>query len=487
MADGNAGEARRFAGNAAWLLLGDAFAKLAGFVFMVVAARALTRTDFGYFTFALSFVPLFLLLSRWGLDDALFREVARSRERVSELFPSTFVPRVGLAALALLTSVAIGSLFLPGAEQIAALAIVGMSFFLDELGSAVATVFKAFEQMRYRAFRIIVNRIVSTILAIIAVAMGADLIVICLTYFVGSLGSFVFAWIALRRYFPPIRFVDRSRSLMRELLGKGLPLGLSAVLGAAAMRIDTVMLQGLRGPDAVALYGIAFRFLESFLFVAWGLANVALPRMVRHDAPVAAHTFELVLAACLAFYLPLAVVGVFSGEWLVTTMFGERYGPAGAAVVWLTAAGVFYGAGYLARMGCLSVGRRRAIAWAAAIALLVNVTLNFVVIPRYGFEGAAVVTLLTGAIEAVILAIVFVSVNKAVRLRGTFFVPVVAAAAMAVTLALGDLEDSVAVGVGGGVYVIVLLIAARVLAARETSIAIRALRRSRPATGAGSG
>ena len=88
-----AGEARRFAGNALWLLIGDAAAKIASLVFLILVARALSRVEYGYFTFSLSFIPLFLMLSAWGLDDALFREVARSRERVSELFASTFIPR----------------------------------------------------------------------------------------------------------------------------------------------------------------------------------------------------------------------------------------------------------------------------------------------------------------------------------------------------------------------------------------------------------
>ena len=474
-------EARRFAGNAMWLLVGDAVSKLASFAFLVIVARALPRVEFGYFTFALSFIPLFLVLSAWGLDDALFREVARSRERVSELFASTFIPRAGLATAALLVSIGIGRLFVPGTEAFLAFVIVGVSLLIDELGSAVGTVFKAFEQMRYRAIRIMVNRFVTTILAIVALLVGADLLVICLMYLAGSVGSFLFAWYALRRHFPPIDFSDRKRELVRELLGKGLPLGLSAVLGAAALRIDTVMLQGIKGATAVALYGVAFRFLDSFLFVAWGLANVALPRMARDEkGPGAARTFELVLALCLAFYLPMAVGAAFAGEWIVTTVFGDKYSAAGVAVFWLATAGVFYAVGYLARMGCLGLGRRKAIAWAALIAVVVNVPLNLIVIPRYGFEGAAVVTLVTGAVEAAILTGVFVTGNRAVRLRGAIFVPILAAAAMGLVLGLAGLEDLVAVAVGSAVYVASVLVLAPLLARRETALALRALRRSAP-------
>ena len=470
-----------------WSFAGDAVAKLAGFVFLVLAARILSRTDYGYFTFSLSFVPLFLIVSRWGLDDALFREVARSRDRLSELFASTFLPRMLMAVAALIASIAIGSFFVPRGEALLTLAIVGVSLCLDEMGASVATVFKAFEQMRYRSLRIIVNRLVTTVLAIVAVVAGADLLLVCLTYLAGSLGSFLFAWFALRRHFPPIRFGDRRTDLVRELMAKGLPLGLSAVLGAAALRIDTVMLQGFRGASAVALYDVAFRFLESFLFVAWGLGAVAMPRLVRNGPTGAAKTFEFVIALSLAFYLPLAVIGAFAGDWLVTTIFGPRYSAAGAAVLWLTAAGVFYAVAYVARTACLSLGRRRAIAWAALTALLINVPVNLVVIPRYGFEGAAVVTLITGVIESTILVAVYVSGNDAVRVRRTILVPVLAAMAMTATLVIGGFRDAVAVGLGGLVYMVVFLVLARLLATQETALAIRALRRSAPVTGAEAG
>lgn len=480
-------EVRRFAGNAMWSFVGDAVAKLAGFVFLVLAARILSRTEYGYFTFSLSFVPLFLVVTAWGLDDALFREVARSRERVSELFASTFLPRAAMASAAWVLSIAIGSLFVPRGDALLTLAIVGLALALDELGSALGTVFKAFEQMRYRSLRILVNRLLTTVLAVVAVIAGADLLLVSVTYLAGSIGSFVFAWFALRRYFPPIRFGDRKPELVRELLRKGLPLGLSAILGAAALRIDAIMLQAMRGAAAVALYGVAFRFLESFLFIAWGLANVAMPRLVREGAQRAATTFELVTALCLAFYLPVAVIGAFSGDWLVTTIFGQRYAPAGAAVIWLTGAGVFYAIGYLARMACLSVGRRRSIAWSAFIALAFNVPLNLIAIPRYGFQGAAIVTLATGLIEAVILMGVYVSANNAVRFRSTMFVPFIAAGAMTATLAIGGFRDAGAAVLGSLAYLVTFLVAARLLATRETALALRALRRPPAATGVEAG
>ena len=95
---------RRSAGNALWMLLAEVAGKGATLVFFVIVARALGPKEFGYFTFAISFVPLFLIFANWGLDSAFVREVARDRERVSELFASGLVLLSGLGAAGLLLS-----------------------------------------------------------------------------------------------------------------------------------------------------------------------------------------------------------------------------------------------------------------------------------------------------------------------------------------------------------------------------------------------
>ena len=448
----------RFAGNVSWLILGDAFAKIASFIFVVAVARGLSTTAYGQFNFATSFLPLFLVLAVWGLDDALFRDLARARERISELVATTFLLRLALAVVAVAAAIAIAPALVDGGQALGAFALVALALLFDELGSVLGTVFKAFERMRFRAIRIIVNRIVTTSLAIGVLVGGGDLIAVCAMYALGSFVAFLYAAYSLREHFPAVRFKDASQELAIAMLKKGTPLALAGVMSMAVFRIDAVMLQGMKGPVAVAMYGVAYRFLDSLLFVAWGLGNSILPRMTRAVDPLRrSRAAESVIALALTFYLPLAVGVLFAGNWVIETVFGARYSPAAEAVVWLMPATAVYGSAYIARMALLALEARRQIAWIAAIALAFNLIGNFLAIPRYGIEGAAAVTLLTGLIELCLLMFVFWGMTT-FRLGAPLHVPLIASAVLGLTLWAMDADGASAAIVGAPVYLLTLAV-----------------------------
>jgi O-antigen/teichoic acid export membrane protein len=460
------------------MLAAQVVVKIASFVFFVVVARGIGTREFGYFSFVISFVPLFLMFGMWGLEIAVVGEIARNRHDASRLFFSGLLLRAALGGLALVVAAALAPLLIEGGEAYLALLVVGPALFVDELSGFVGTVFKGFEQMRSFSIVLMTNRVVSTALALVALALGGELAAICFMYLIGSISAFMLAWVLLRRRFPALQIRDFDRGVALRLLKQGMPLGIAGLLNMAVFRIDAVLLQALRGPIAVAMYGVAYRFLESFLFVAWTMTTVVFPRIARAGATrETSRTHEFTLVLIVSFYLPLAVGSLFAGEWIVVTLFSARYAPAADALPALTAAGVFYGIAYLSRVSAIGLGSGRAVAWIAAAALIVNVGLNLAVIPAYGFTGAAMVTLITEIFEAALLFALFRRVAKDRGVTRVVLVPVVAAGAMALVLGATGLRDGGAVAVGALVYGLALVGAARVLAPAALGRALTLARR----------
>jgi O-antigen/teichoic acid export membrane protein len=472
--------ARRFTSNAAWMLIGQVGAKVASFAFFVIVARGLGIHEYGYFTFTISFVPLFLMFGMWGLEITVVREVARSRDRVSELFASGFIMRIVLGVVALGLAAAFAPFFLDGAEAYTTLAIVGVALFVDELSGFVGTVFKAFERMKFFSLVILANRILSALLAFVAFVLNGSIVMLSLTYLVGSTGAFVVAWILLKKRFPKTRLKDFRVKLAVKLLRDGIPLGVAGVLNMAVFRIDFVLLQILTGSRAVGMYGAAYRFLESFLFVAWTLTSVVLPRMSRQGAGSrVARTHGLTLALILSFYLPFAVGSWFLAPWAVTLLFSERYEPAAQAVPWLTSAAVFYGIAYLSRVTVIGVGSRQRVVWIAAVALAVNVVANLLVIPRYGFTGAAIATFATEVLEAALLVRLVVQVTGSTPFHRALVVPVVAAAVMGAVLWATGADAAGGLLLGVCVYGISILSLGRWIAPAEAARLLQLFRASK--------
>lgn len=459
------GSRGRLAANASWLVSGQAIAKVASFALVVVVTRGLSSVAYGEFSFAASFVPLFLIFDTWGLDVAIMRGVAKDPASLSPLLASGVAVRFALGVVAVMVAFALGAFLVDGREAFLTLVLIGVALLLDECTSLFGVVFNAFERGRYYALSLLVNRILSTLLALLAVAIGGDIILVSAMYLIGSLSALLVAAASLRRKFPPVHVRDVTRATIVELLRHGAPLGAAAALNMALFRIDATLLQIFDGAAAVGIYGIAYRFLDSFLFVAYALGVVAMPRMAGSRwSREASEGFTWSLTGMFAFYIPLAVSGIFLASWSVTLLFSSRYANAADAVRWLTCAGLFYAVAYLCRMALAALGHRRSIVVVAAITLGFNIAANLWAIPAYGFRGAAVVTFVSEVLESTMLAVVFVRAVGRIRLDRVVLVPVLAGAAMAAVLWARGTDDGSAAALGAGTYLVVGAAALAVLA-----------------------
>jgi O-antigen/teichoic acid export membrane protein len=188
----------------------------------------------------------------------------------------------------------------------------------------------------------------------------------------------------------------------------------------------------------------------------------------------------MALALVLALYVPLAVGALFAADWVVTTVFSDRYAAAAPAVKWLTGALVMYGIAYLARTGTIALGRRSGIAQIAVITLVVNVAMNVALIPTYGFEAAAAATFVTEVVDAVLLVILFVRTAGGLKFEGFVATPLVAGAVMAAVLWVADLDGAAVLVAGPLVYFAALALGTMLFAPDAARQALRSIRKQAP-------
>lgn len=467
----------RVAANAAWLMSAELVAKASSFILVVILARGFGPRQYGYFAFTLAFLPLFLHLARWGIDIGSLRRIAMRRDRFSAVFVNGAVLRLMLAVTATVVGLAVSWIFVDNRAAFEVAVVVGFALLLDEMATYLSVAFTAFEQLRFDAGVLIANRVVSTVLAGAVVALDGGLLAVCTAYMLGSVGAVLVGSFFLGRRLPPVHISDFRRSELGPLLREGTPYGIASFLNMAVFRIDAVLLEALKGPVAVGVYGVAYRFFEPILFVTWSIAQAATPRLVRDAAGrEPTRTFELSLAATLAFYLPVAVGAPFTVAWLLEHLFGVRYLVAEGAVLWLAGAAAPYGVAHLARMAAIAAGERRSITAVAASVLALNVALNLALIPDYGVTGAAAATFVTEVTECGLLLALYVRRRTSALLTGTTVAPIAAAACMAVVLLLADLRGPAALIVGPVVFAVALAVIVRLVAPGDMRSLVHALR-----------
>jgi O-antigen/teichoic acid export membrane protein len=171
------------------------------------------------------------------------------------------------------------------------------------------------------------------------------------------------------------------------------PRALASLAQITIQRIDIVLVAFLRGPAAAAIYTAATRFLVAGQFGNTALNQAAQPRFAElfavGDRRRANTLYRITTAWLILLTWPLYVLAVIYGP-AVLSVFGHSY-RAGDLVM------VILGCTMLLATGCgqvdmvlITSGRS---SWSLAnglMALVINVSLDLLLIPAYGITGAAI-------------------------------------------------------------------------------------------------
>jgi O-antigen/teichoic acid export membrane protein len=237
---------------------------------------------------------------------------------------------------------------------------------------------------------------------------------------------------------PEFRRLDRA-GLGKMWRGTFL-LGVDVVLAMALFRIDALMLGAIAGARAVASYTVAYRLMETVLFVAWAVGRSLFPAMARAGSGSALlKAGESAIAAAGALLIPYAVLLLAEGDRVLTLVFGDEYGQSSMiALQFLAFAPLAFALSYLTGYMLFAQGRKLQMVLVSSAGLVVNVALNVALIPTYGPQGAAFATLVSYSIGG-LLSIALVAPGAGVlRLDRALLISVVAALPMGAVLLLVD-------------------------------------------------
>jgi O-antigen/teichoic acid export membrane protein len=187
------------------------------------------------------------------------------------------------------------------------------------------------------------------------------------------------------------------------------------------------------------------------------------------------------LAAIAVLYLPFAVGLWVEAEGVLRLLFGEAYAArAGTAARWLAVGPLLFAVGYVGGYGLLARERRWVVTATTAAAVVVNLTLNLVLIPPLAETGAAIATIASYAVKALLVLWVLGGAVGFPRLHRSLAVPAAAAAVMGAFLVGVRTNIAVEVLAGAVLYGMVWYVLARRWAPGQISV-VRSMVRSRGA------
>ncbi len=427
------------------------------FLFFVYLARRWSQEGLGEFTTVLAIFFLLYQLPLLGLHIPVIRELAQNPERSPSVIGNlTIISLVVAVILGLLLGM-FGLLSYPAVMQ-GALWLVAISLLPGAIAGVAEAELMAGERMSYIALVNAIELVVRTGAWCILVWMGAGLVELAAALLAGRVltaALYLRGGLAgkLWRASYDIRGVRLLMSAAPVYMGL-------VVLTAAISRMDFVLLSKLADLEQVGLYSAPYKLYEAGMMVPTILIVVVFPGVARLSARSASALDEAARQLCrvwLTLGLPVAVAGVVLAAPVLQFFFGESFLPAAPALAWLAVVPVI--ASVDITMSCVLQAchqqthdlRALAIAFGAYLLALL------ILIPIFGFVGAAVATALGALIQAALRYHAARTRAKLSPLGSVMLPPLVAAGAMAATaLGVGIVSQPLALVAGVAVYVGVL-------------------------------
>ncbi len=256
-----------------------------------------------------------------------------------------------------------------------------------------------------------------------------------------------------------------ERLLLREWFWKGLPFALTFVLTILYFRIDQPLIYVFRGEPESALYGAAYKPIESLLFVPITFLSVVFPVLAVYHRERKNEMIDVVnrfYKALLLMGCP-AAVGIFMlAQPLTPLLLGQDFVRSAPALRTLALA---LGIAFInnAFIGALNASdRQSSFTWAAAWSLVANLALNLTLIPLYGYQGASWATVATELVLAIAGWILVARHVGRVRVPALSWRILLAGLVMGVAIypmrGFSGLEVLIPIAVGAVVYLVAVLL-----------------------------
>jgi O-antigen/teichoic acid export membrane protein len=389
---------QKVVGNTGWLMASQIVRQGVGLVIGVLMARYYGPALYGEFNYALAFVALFATIGLLGLDGIVIRELVRDPSCRDDALGTSFLLMLIAGGVAFGLAM-LGIWLVRGADPLALWLVAIMS------AGAIFQAFNAIEfwlesrlQWKFSAIAKSSVLLLGGLVKIGLILKHASLIAFALTGLAEAAAGAAGLVITYRAKGLSLSAWRFKAPMAVHLLRDSWPLMLSTFVTIVYLRIDQVMLGTLAGTEEVGIYSAAVRLAEPWGFVSMAICSSVFPAIVKAGTT----DNEAFDAQLQRLYNLMALIGytvaiptTFLSGWLVEVLYGPAYSKAGPLLTMLVWSSLFIHLGTARTVYMISRNWTRANFLSLLSGALINIVLNYFLIPSYGAMGAVIASLVS--------------------------------------------------------------------------------------------
>lgn len=386
--------------NTTFLVASEVFIKIIGFFYFVYLARNMSVDIFGRYNLVTSIVTLFSFLPDLGIGLVVVRDIAKKHYDIPTLLGNTFLV-MGLTSFATIFLIMIFSFAAGFPNEVKLLLFISaLTLFFSQTRSVPLFYFDGIEKMSYSAIIKAANSLSLIVFGTGGFLLGFGLYGVIGGFLVGSILNFIITWLFFFSRKIKINF-RLDKRIIKHLIITGFPLGLAAFASVIYTNIDGVILARILSEKALGIYASANKFaptLIQLLNVPFVVAVYPTLSRLSHESHDRFKKAILKsLGVVFAWSVP-ASIGVMLFAGIVPIIFGEKYS-AGVPILRVLIFTVpFVSISALLYKVLIVMNKQNLYLAVSITGVVINISLNLILIPRISIMGAAAASVVTQAL-----------------------------------------------------------------------------------------
>lgn len=377
------------------------FSRFSAAIFTFLSTILISRTfgpiGKGIFTMVVFFPILALNLGHLGLGNANTYLISQDQSKTRDSFYNSFWYGLIIGAVFIIMLAWLYRLF---PQDVLGRGDIGARYFLLSLFIIPFLLWENFYQgifvgrQEFKFFNfvnllskiILFGGLIILIFALKSTMYFSVLYYLCLMVFPACVYSVYF----LKQYGLPLQF---NNSIFLSGLNFGIKSYLACFLAFLIFRFDLYFVNFFRGLHETGLYSLSVNFSDSILLIVSSIALVLFPKITKDQEQGMAITLQV--ARAVSFIIgAVIIVSFIVGGRLIPLVFGESFRDSLPAFYILLPAIYFWSITSV----LLQYFASKNLPWLVILiwvpGFLLNIILNIILIPRFGFVAAALTSLL---------------------------------------------------------------------------------------------
>ncbi|MDB4410303.1 oligosaccharide flippase family protein [bacterium] len=360
------------------------------FLFSLVIARVLGPEGQGYFTLCLLIPTLVARFGHLGLDNAnaFFIKIVDEKKR-HLLFSHSIIFCILTCGYSALFFLLYFSIFhsIPFGFSVPILIIILCLVFTNMFKTVFLSVLVGLDRLKVHSLISIVESGLPFGIAIILFLFDA---LTPVSLLIGLLLTGVLVVIILTINLRIKKNIKFSGSLLKDSLRCGFKSWWNNLANQLNYRVDILFISFFLGYYEVGIYSVAVLIIEKVWFFNTAINNALFPKTHQMSLEEGA----LFTSRIVRVNLIISIVGAcflgFISQWLIPFLFSEDYLNSVQPLLWLIPGVVFLSIPKIIVAHLASKDKLEYAAISSSIACVINIIINYLLIPRLGIVGAAI-------------------------------------------------------------------------------------------------